>query len=151
MFFPKMASAETIAICRRSIIFLPSRARGFFNGKMKLRVLSNYLSCWLNNDERRHKKPTKLFLYIFKGHSNEILCLLFFRKGLFPTLLLGMWKRSNSKRYSEFFFLNSPLSFIDENQYSPYCLIRRVATLHIVYSEELQMCKLCAGILGCYS
>jgi hypothetical protein len=38
---------------------------------------------------------------------------------------------SNSRRYSRF-FIDFPLLFIVESQYSPYCLIRGVATLRFI-------------------
>jgi hypothetical protein len=54
---------------------------------------------------------------------------------------------SNLMRYV-LFLIDSPLSFIAERRYSPYCLLWRVATPRSVYSGELHMYELCAKNLG---
>jgi hypothetical protein len=45
-------------------------------------------------------------------------------------------------RYSRF-LINSPLLFIAESQYSPYCLIRRVATLRFIITGSLIVRIIC--------
>ncbi len=45
----------------------------------------------------------------------------------FPNLHVA----SNLRRYSRF-LIDSPPLFIAESQYSPYCLVRRVATLRFI-------------------
>ncbi len=50
---------------------------------------------------------------------------------------------SNSRRYLRF-FIDSPLLFIVESQYSPYCLIRRVATLRFIREGSHYLLELSA-------
>jgi hypothetical protein len=50
---------------------------------------------------------------------------------------------SNSKRYSRF-LIDSPLLFIAESRYSPYCLIRRVATLRFIIAGSHYLLELSA-------
>jgi hypothetical protein len=68
-----------------------------------------------------------------KGQSNEIFYLLLFH---FSQATYSVFKdfsnlASNSRRYSQF-FIDSPLLFIAESQYSSYCFIPRVATLRFI-------------------
>jgi hypothetical protein len=53
----------------------------------------------------------------------------------------------NSRRYSRF-FIDSPLLFIAESQYSPYCLIRRVATLRFIIAGSHYWLELSALTLA---
>jgi hypothetical protein len=50
---------------------------------------------------------------------------------------------SNSRRYSRF-LIDSPLLFIAESQYSPYCLVRRVATLRFIIAGSHYLLELSA-------
>ncbi len=50
---------------------------------------------------------------------------------------------SNSRRYSRF-LIDSPLLFIAESQYSPYCLERRVATLRFIIAGSHYLLELSA-------
>ncbi len=55
---------------------------------------------------------------------------------------------SNSRRYSRF-FIDSPLLFIAESQYSPYCLMHRVATLRFIKAGNHYLLELSALTLAC--
>jgi hypothetical protein len=50
---------------------------------------------------------------------------------------------SNSMRYLRF-FIDSLLLFIAESRYSPYCVIQRVATLHIIFAGKHYLLELSA-------
>jgi hypothetical protein len=50
---------------------------------------------------------------------------------------------SNSVRYSRF-LIDSPQSFIAESPYSPYCLLRRVVTLRIIFAGSHHLLELSA-------
>jgi hypothetical protein len=89
-----------------------------------------------------------------KGQSNEIFCLLFFRTGLFPSLLLNILRLFEFVFEFEEIFAISDLRFAiiyAESPYSlyRYCLIWRVVTPLVVYIRELKMNKLCTEALCC--
>ncbi len=50
---------------------------------------------------------------------------------------------SNSRRYSRF-LIDSPLLFTAESQYSPYCLVHRVATLRFIIAGSHYLLELSA-------
>jgi hypothetical protein len=54
---------------------------------------------------------------------------------------------SNSRRYSRF-LIDSPLLFIAESWYSPYCLVRRVATLRFIIAGSHYLLELSAWTLA---
>ncbi len=50
---------------------------------------------------------------------------------------------SNLRRYLRF-FIDSPLLFLAQSQYSPYCLVRRVATLRFIIAGSHYLLELSA-------
>jgi hypothetical protein len=92
------------------------------------------------------------FLSSLKGIvQRDFLPLIFCWNGLFASSLLGnwcFWNLTSIPGNIHDFYIDSPLSFVAESQYSPYCFMWRVVTPCVEYNEELHMNEICAEILG---
>ncbi len=88
--------------------------------------------------------------FLLKGTVQRDFYLRFFSQMDFSQAPYSVFKdfsnlASNSRRYSQF-FIDSPLLFIAESQYSPYCLIRRVATLRFIVVGSHYLLELSAKL-----
>ncbi len=75
-----------------------------------------------------HKRGTHLYRFIngildihnLKGQFNKIFCLWFFRNGFLQSYLISVWRLFELGNIR--FFIVSPLSFIADSRFSPFCL-----------------------------
>ncbi len=81
--------------------------------------------------------PGSIWKNTIKRQSNEIFWF-FFNIVLHLSRLFDAWELFEvGFEFDEIFTIDSPPSFIAESPYSSYHLVRRIATLCIIYSAEL--------------